>query len=186
MCRIDVKSSLRMSFFSRVDLYTDHNVIRRRALLLDKDSVILIHANSEDRHRRFICRCPEELKALRGRGKMLITHPSVSHLRLTSPDKDDSTVIESNDADGVVYEQMVDASSSTWHRHSSIWTSNIRKKKALAFDITGSAKWLQFRGSVDTVSGIEMLDMLEMMPQDLLQQRLVFEKEQDGFRLFER
>lgn len=175
-----------MSFSSRnVGFYADLNVIHRRALLFDKNSVILAQSNSPGRRRRFICRWPKELEALGGRGKMLITHPPVSHLRLTSVDNSDSTVIESQGADGVVYEQMVDTSRSTWYRHSSIATSNIRKKKALAFDIIGSAKWLQFRSTVDTVSGVEMLDMLEMMPQDLLQQGLVFEKEQDTRRLFE-
>lgn len=111
---------------------------------------------------------------------MLASHPPVENLYMEGSNGDRAAEGRGGRS-GVTHGQLIRAASMLRSKD-----RYLKKKKAVAFDVSCTVDWLQFRGTVDTITGLEMFDMLTTKTEELLAKDLVFHKEEDMRRLFER
>lgn len=111
----------------------------------------------------FICRRPHRSHALGSRGEMQLAHPRQTSLVLR--DYERARTLEL--AKGLTYGALMSVAS----RASS---GDYISSRLARTDLPPTGGWLQFSGSLDTITGFQMLEMLERDVRELQQRGVVF------------
>lgn len=117
----------------------------------------------------FVCRRQDLTRCdLGGRGQMLLTHPPTAELHMLElrlkkrlfERAANASAVEVNG--GITYADLVRMGPAGW-----------RKRPQGMKALIDSPFWLQFSGSIDSITGAQMLDMMDMEVEKLLRRELV-------------